>query len=81
MLSTIDAGGRIVIPKSLRRRLGLEAGSEVEIIERDGAVELRPVALPVRLVDGPHGPVAVSDRPVPVLTADTVRAATEHLRR
>ena len=31
MTTTIDAGGRIVIPKAIRDELGLTAGSEVDI--------------------------------------------------
>ncbi len=44
MRSTIDAGGRVVIPKSLRTELGLVAGDEVDI-ELDGwtiRIERRP---------------------------------------
>ena len=36
MLTTIDAAGRIVIPKSLREQAGLTPGSEVRV-ELDGA--------------------------------------------
>jgi AbrB family looped-hinge helix DNA binding protein len=36
MRTTIDSGGRVVIPKKMRDYLGLVAGSEVEI-EFDGA--------------------------------------------
>jgi len=43
MRATIDAAGRVVIPKSLRTELGLVPG-EVEIV-RDGAgVRVTPVA-------------------------------------
>lgn len=43
MKTTIDAAGRVVIPKVLRDEVGLVAG-EVEIV-RDGAgIRLQPVA-------------------------------------
>ncbi len=79
MRATIDGGGRVVVPKPVRDRLGLQAGSEVEIIERDGSVEIAPVATPMTLAD--DEPVAVTDREMPVLTAEMVRRTLESLRR
>jgi AbrB family looped-hinge helix DNA binding protein len=44
MKTTIDRAGRLVIPRSLRNRIGLGDGGEVEI-ELDGAaVRVSPVA-------------------------------------
>ena len=44
MRTTIDKAGRLVIPRSLRDRIGLSAGGEVEL-ELDGAaVRIEPVA-------------------------------------
>lgn len=40
MKSTIDAAGRVVIPKTLRERAGLTAGAEVDFRFVDGAVEI-----------------------------------------
>jgi AbrB family looped-hinge helix DNA binding protein len=37
MRTTIDAAGRVVIPKSIRDRIGLRAGSTEVVIEIDGA--------------------------------------------
>ena len=43
MRATIDKAGRLVIPRSLRAQVGLEAG-EVELV-RDGAgIRIEPVA-------------------------------------
>jgi len=42
MKSTIDSGGRVVIPKALRARLGLTGGQALEIRERDGRIEIDP---------------------------------------
>jgi AbrB family looped-hinge helix DNA binding protein len=44
MKATIDMAGRLVIPRSLRTRIGLAGGGEVEI-ELDGAaIRIEPVA-------------------------------------
>lgn len=43
MRTTIDRAGRVVIPRSLRDRIGLGGGGEVEV-ELDGAgVRIEPV--------------------------------------
>jgi AbrB family looped-hinge helix DNA binding protein len=39
----IDKSGRIVVPKPLRERLGLKAGTELEVIDQHGGVLLRTV--------------------------------------
>jgi AbrB family looped-hinge helix DNA binding protein len=39
----IDRSGRIVVPKPLRKRLGLDSGQELELIEQSNGVLLRPV--------------------------------------
>jgi AbrB family looped-hinge helix DNA binding protein len=38
----IDEFGRVVIPKGIRSRLGLERGTRLEIDEQDGSIVLRP---------------------------------------
>ncbi len=44
MRTTIDRAGRLVIPRSLRDRIGLAGGGEVEL-ELDGAaVRIEPVS-------------------------------------
>lgn len=81
MRATIDGGGRVVIPKAVRERMGLTEGTEVELTERDGTLEVAPAATAVRLVEGPHGLVAVTDRELPALTAEVVREVLERHRR
>jgi AbrB family looped-hinge helix DNA binding protein len=36
----------VVLPKSLRERLGLDPGTEVEVVEEDGKVVVRPERSP-----------------------------------
>ena len=42
MKATIDAAGRLVIPKRIRREAGLESGAELEIRFEDGRIEIEP---------------------------------------
>lgn len=39
----IDRSGRIVVPKPLRKRLGLHPDQELELLEQPDGVLLRPV--------------------------------------
>jgi AbrB family looped-hinge helix DNA binding protein len=81
MTSAIDSAGRIVIPKALRERLGLEPGRVVDIRERDGRIEIEPAPTPMTLVRRRGGPVAVPESPLPPLTDEIVRATIEGTRR
>lgn len=55
MRATIDAAGRVVIPKAIRARLGLRGGEELEVDGWDDHIELRRVEGDVRLVETEHG--------------------------
>lgn len=84
MRTTIDAGGRVVIPKEMRAALGLRAGQQVDIAVLDGRVSIDVIGMGMHLEDRDGVPVAVPDdpdAPIEPLTADTVRATLEQLRR
>lgn len=81
MRSTIDRLGRVVVPKSIRDRLGLRGGVRLEIDERDGVIEIRPAATDVALLDTPEGPVATPREMLPPLTDALVRDTLEQVRR
>jgi AbrB family looped-hinge helix DNA binding protein len=81
MRTAIDAAGRIVIPKSLRDSLGLTAGQPLEIVERDGRLEIEPAPTPMRLIGEGDDVTAVADVEMPLLTADIVRETLERMRR
>lgn len=81
MRSTIDSAGRVVIPKTLRDRLGLGRGRGIEISERDGRIEIEPLTTPMSLVGRRGRPVAVPQGRLPALTDEVVRATIERTRR
>jgi AbrB family looped-hinge helix DNA binding protein len=81
MKTTIDSGGRVVLPKAIRDSLGLAAGEELEVRERDGRIELEPVGRKVWLEEREGRLVAVTEEPAPALTADDVRTVVDRLRR
>ena len=51
MRATIDAVGRVVVPKPLRDSLGLGPGSKVDISRYGEGLTLVPVGRTARLVD------------------------------
>jgi len=79
--TTIDGAGRLVVPKVIRDRFGLLGGAQVDIVERDGVIEIVPVPVEVIIVDGPHGAVAVSVEDLPPLTDAQLRSAIDDQRR
>ena len=81
MRTTIDAAGRLVVPKPLRQALGLKPGQALEIRAGDGRLEIEIAPTPMRLKKRGKGVVAVPDETLPVLTAEQVRDSLERLRR
>ena len=81
MRTSVDAAGRVVIPKDLRERLGIRRGRALEIRERDGRIEIEPAATSMTLVRRRGGAVAVPGEKVPPLTDDIVRDTLERTRR
>jgi AbrB family looped-hinge helix DNA binding protein len=81
MKSTIDAAGRIVVPKALRQALGLHPGQALELRAGDGKLEIEVAATPMRLKKLGKGVVAVPDAELPPLTAEQVRETLDRVRR
>jgi AbrB family looped-hinge helix DNA binding protein len=80
MKTTIDGAGRVVVPKALRRAIGLRAGSEVEMTLSDGRIEMEPAPLEVRMEKRGGLVVAVPSGPVPSMAASTVDETVAALR-
>ncbi len=79
MRTTIDAAGRLVVPKPLRDQLGLAPGTELELRAVDGRLE---IAVPsrVRVEDGPKGVRFIAEG-AESLSAAQVRELMEQVRR
>ncbi len=81
MVATIDAAGRVVVPKPLRDALDLQPGTRLEISERDGVILMQPAPVPMRLVRRGRHLAVEPDEPLPTLTASEVRDILESGRR
>ena len=77
----MDRAGRLVVPKSLRAAIGLEAGGEVDVTVRDGRIEVEPASVSMRVVEREGHAVIEADAEMPVLTNEEVRATIERVRR
>jgi AbrB family looped-hinge helix DNA binding protein len=73
----MDAAGRLVIPREIRREAALEPGVPLEVRWRDGVIEIEPQALAVTLKRKGRLLVATPATPVPALRI----AAVERTRR
>ena len=80
MKTTIDAAGRVVVPKALRQAIGLQPGSEVEMRVSDGRIEMEPAPLEVRMERRGGLLVAVPSAPVPTMPASAVDETMASLR-
>jgi len=77
---TIDAAGRLVIPKTIREKAGLRPGEALEIRYRDGHVEIQPAPTPVRIEKRGRVAVAVAEERLPALSAEEVEQTRDALR-
>lgn len=73
MRTSVDAAGRVVIPKTLRAALGIGPNAEVEIVQDGAGLRLEPVIAATRPVDDGDGVPLLRLVPNLVLTDDDVR--------
>ncbi|MBI3961652.1 MAG: AbrB/MazE/SpoVT family DNA-binding domain-containing protein [Deinococcus sp.] len=80
MRTTIDAAGRVVVPKAIRDAAHLKPGTELIARLVGGHIELEPAPVPVSLERLGGLLVAVPQQPQEPLTHATVEAIRESLR-
>jgi len=76
----MDAAGRLVIPREIRREAGLEPGVPLDVRWREGVIEIEPQPLRVALTRRGRLLVASPAGPVPTLRAATVERTRTSLR-
>lgn len=74
---SIDKSGRVVLPKELRDRLGVRAGTEFEVEEQDNVILLRPVQKLAKIIMEKGLPVIELGEPIDV---DVVNETIEKIR-
>ncbi len=80
MKTTIDTGGRVVIPKRVRDLAGLKPGVEVTVEYSDGKIQIQPTTKPVKMVRKGSFFVLRAPRGTPQLTVDQVNEILERVR-
>ncbi|MFT5460642.1 MAG: AbrB family looped-hinge helix DNA binding protein [Myxococcota bacterium] len=80
MSTAIDSAGRLVIPKSVRDAAGIRPGTPLEVRFRDGRIEIEPAPIAVTIETVGGVAVATARHPVPVLSAEIVRATRDQSR-
>jgi AbrB family looped-hinge helix DNA binding protein len=81
MKTTIDHGGRVVIPKDIRRESGIKPGMPLEVRWKNGAIAITPAPLPVILKRKGRLLVGVPSKDTPRLWAETVERTRKSLRK
>ena len=80
MKTTIDAAGRVVVPKSVREAARIEAGAELEVRLVGNVIELTPIPRSVRIEKRGQLVVAVPGERDKELTQEEVDATLRLVR-
>jgi AbrB family looped-hinge helix DNA binding protein len=81
MRTTMDAAGRPVIPKEIRREAAIEPGSPLDVRCRDGVIEIEPEPVPVTLTRKGRVLVARPRTKLPTLRSETVERTRRRVSR
>ena len=81
MKTTIDAAGRLVIPKEIRIQAGLRPGIHLDVRWHDGLVEIQPEPAAVTLICKGRFVVAAPQIEGPELTVAEVEDTREAVAR
>jgi AbrB family looped-hinge helix DNA binding protein len=77
----MDSAGRLVIPKEVRQQALIKPGMPLDVRLREGHIEIEPAPLDISIKRRGRLTVAVSHKPVPPLTSETVEETRRRLRR
>jgi AbrB family looped-hinge helix DNA binding protein len=80
MKTTMDAAGRLVLPKAIRERAQIVPGVPLDVRVVDGRIEIEPVSATVTLTRSGGFWVAAPPDDVPVLSQAEVDITLEGLR-
>ena len=80
MIATIDAAGRLVVPKAIREEAGLRPGEPLEVTVHDGRVEIVPAPRRVRIRERDGVRIAEPAGSYETLPERTVRKTRDRLR-
>jgi len=81
MKTTMDPAGRLVIPKEIRREAGLKPGVPLNVRLREGRIEIEPEPCLVKLTRKGRLLVAIPQKDMSPLRAETVERTRRSLRR
>lgn len=80
MQTTIDASGRLLIPEELQHQAGLKPGMPLDVIWREGHIEIEPAMPQIKLVRRGRFLVAVAETAIKPLTAKMVEETRQALQ-
>jgi len=81
MRTTIDAAGRIVVPKPVRDAMGLTAGRAIDVVYTDGRIEIELAPADVTIDTEEGMPRLLPNERLEDLTDEQVRDVLEATRR
>jgi AbrB family looped-hinge helix DNA binding protein len=79
MKTTIDAAGRVVVPKKIRDAVQLEAGTELDVRAENGGIRMEPLATPVKFKKRAGFLVATRPGQAASLTHEVVEATRDRI--
>jgi AbrB family looped-hinge helix DNA binding protein len=78
--TTIDAAGRLVVPKPIRVQAGIAPGDTLTVMYQDGRIEIEPAPREVRIEEREGFRIAEPAGSYETLGEDTVRRTREEVR-
>ncbi|UJP10893.1 AbrB/MazE/SpoVT family DNA-binding domain-containing protein [Microbacterium sp. KUDC0406] len=81
MSITIDAAGRLVVPKSVRDAMGLRPGIPVDVTFVDGHIEIEYAPIRAKIDTSAELPRLIPDGDVESIDDEIVRSVLDSTRR